>query len=439
MSKVRSINNGRKVRRAATAALASVAAALILGGCGPNVHSSAIRGTGYVRIDDVVKHHPLYPQLSQIDDAIAAIDLQSTAHKVPLGARQIAAQTAELNKELRAAQIRTNKILAEKERDYADRESRAVREALAAAGIHGNGALSAQQMSGESARQAKDATRAANADYMAYQQNVIAQDNAASSSIARELQTQAAAKYHAKAEQLQQNETDLALRLTQQDASARLAIKMRLSNLAMDPGARKQAESQLAAINEKETAAVAAQRNADAATLRAYHAQLDAQTSSQIRSQVGAIQAQTQAKLAEHRNEVSAQLRSLAPAPAPTNLPPAVAAQIAQIHKQFVGQFQAEANKTIADYNATKTDLDRQFAALHGADVGATGAAAKELDSLQKRRADLYRQIVAQVQRDAARIAKDGGFAVVFVNVRAAVGGYDMTNQVIKDVESQHE
>jgi hypothetical protein len=439
MSKVRSINNGRRVRRAAAAALASVAAALILGGCGPNVHSSAIRGTGYVRIDEVVKHHPLYPQLSQIDDAIAAINLQSTAPKVPLGARQIAAQTVELNKQLRDAQIRTNKILATKEREYADRESQAVRTALAAAGIRGNGAQAAQQMSGESARQAQDAARAANSDYMAYQQSVIAQDNAASSSIARELQTQAAAKYRAKAEQLQQNETDLALRLTQQDAAARLAIKMRLSNLAMDPAARRQAESQLAAINEKETAAVTAQRNADAATLRAYHAQLDAQASGQIRSQVGAIQAQTQAKLAEHRNEVSAQLRSLAPAPAPTNLPPAVSAQIAQIHKQFVGQFQAEANKTIADYNATKTDLNRQFAALHGADVGATGAAAKELDALQKRRADLYRQIVAQVQLDAARIAKDSGFAVVFANVRAATGGYDMTNQVIKDVESQHE
>ncbi len=439
MSKVRSINNGRRVRRGAAVALASVAATLILGGCGPNVHSSAIRGTGYVRIDDVVKHDPLYPQLSQIDDAIAAINLESTGRKVPLGAQQIAAQTVELNKELRDAQIRTNKILATKERDYADRESRAVRTALAAAGIRGNGALAAQQMSGESARQAQDAARSANSDYMAYQQNVIAQDNAASSSIARELQTQAAAKYRAKAEQLQQNETDLALRLTQQDASARLAVKMRLSNLAMDPAARKQAESQLAAINERETAAVTAQRNADAATLRAYHAQLDAQTSAQIRSQVGAIQTQTQAKLAAHRNEVTAQLRSLAPAPAPTNLPPAVSAQIAQIHKQFVGQFQAEANKTIADYNATKTDLDRQFAALHGADVGATGAAAKELDSLQKRRTDLYRQIVAQVQRDAARIAKDSGFAVVFVNVRAATGGYDMTNQVIKDVESQHE
>jgi len=419
--------------------LLGVSAALLAGGCGPNVHSGSIRGTGYVRIDEVVKHHPLYPQLSQVDDAIAAINLQSAAHNVPLGARQIAAQTTELNRELRAAQIRANKILAAKERDYAERESRAVRAALSAAGIRGNGALAAQQMSAQSARQAQDAERSANADYMAYQQNVIAQDNAASTSIAKGLQAQAEAKYRAKAEQLQQNETDLSLRLTQQDSAARLAIKMRLSNLAMEPGARKQAEAQLAAINQKEAAAVAAQRNADAATLRAYHAQLDSQTSAAIRSQVGAIQAQTQAKLAEHRNEVTSQLRSLAPAPAPTNLPPAVARQIAQIHKQFVGQFQAEANKTIAEYNATKTDLDRQFAALHGADVGATGAAGKELDSLQKRRVDLYQQIVAQVQKDATRLAKDQGFSIVFINVRAATGGYDMTNQVIKDVESQHE
>jgi len=40
------------------------------------------------------------------------------------GARQIAAQTAELNRELRAAQDRANKILAEKQRTYTSRNSR---------------------------------------------------------------------------------------------------------------------------------------------------------------------------------------------------------------------------------------------------------------------------------------------------------------------------
>jgi hypothetical protein len=412
---------------------------IAIAGCAPNVHSSTVRGTGYVRIEDVVKHHPLYAQLSQLDDAIAAIGLQSVAPRVPLGAAQIAVQTNELNRELRAAQSRANKILAQKQRDYAQRESQAIAAALAAAGIRGSGSLAAQEMSGTSAAQAEQAARAADADLMAYQQNVIAQDNAASSSVERQLQAQASQKYKAKAEQLQQNETDLSLRLTQQDASARLAIKMRLSNLALDPTARKQAQEQLASINDKEADAVNAQRSADSATLRAYQAQLDRETGDAIRRQVGAITAQTRVKLEERRDEVGSQLRSLGPPSLPANLPSDVAARIGQIRRQFVTQFQADAAKTVQEYNDTKSDLDRQFAALHGADVGATGAAGRELDSLQKRRDELYGQITAQVERDASRIAKDRGFSIVFVNIWAAAGGYDLTNQVIKDVEGQHE
>jgi len=418
----------------------ALVALFIVAGCAPNVHSAAVRGTGYVRMDEVVKHHPLYSQLSQLDDAIAAINLQAAGPRVPLGAQQIAAQTAELNRELRAAQDRANKILAQKQREYVQREQQADQAALAAAGVHGSGALAAQQLSNTSAAQAQQAAQAANADFQAYQQSVVAQNNAASSSVVKQLQTQAEQKYRAKAEQLQQNETDLSLRLTQQDAAARLAIKMRLSNLAMDPAARRQAQAQLDDINNREASQMLAQRNADAATLRAYRAQLDRETGGAIRSQVGAIQAQTTAKLQEHRNEVGTQLRSLGGAPAlPANLSPNVTAELARIHRQFVGQFQADAGKTINEYNATKSDLDRQFAALHGADVGATGAAAKELGSLQKRRVELYQQILNQVERDASRIAKDRGFSIVFVNIQAAVGGYDMTNLVIQDIESQHE
>jgi hypothetical protein len=420
-------------------AIGLCAAAGSLCSCGVNVHSAAVRGAGYVRIDEAVKRDPLYSQLSQLDDAIAAITLKSSVPAVPLGARQIAAQTAELNRELRAAQDRANKILAQKQRTYTSREQQAVAAALTAAGVQGAGALAAAQMSGASAAQEQQAASAANADLQAYQQSVVAQDNAATNSIANQLQAQAAQKYRAKAEQLQQNETDLTLRLTQQDAGARLAIKMRLSNLAMDPAARQKAESDLASINARESAAVGGQRNADAATLKAYRAQLDRETGGAIRSQVGAISAQTRSKLEERRNEVGTQLRSLAPVAPANHLSPKVQAQIAQIQRQYAGAFAADTGKTIADYNATKNDLDRQFAALHGADVGATGAAAKELGSLQKRRAELYQQIVAQIERDAARIAKDRGLSIVFVNIWAAAGGYDMTNQVISDIESQHE
>lgn len=413
--------------------------AAVLAGCGVNVHSATIRGTAYVRVDAVIKRHPLYPQLSQLDDAINAIDLAAAAPRVPLSASQIAQQVKVLNRELREAQDRANKILAQKQQQYAKREQEAVAAALAAAGVPGAGAYAAQQMSATSAQQAQQAAAAANSDFMAYQQGVIEQGNAASSAVARQLQMQEAQQYRAMAMQLQQKETDLSLKLTQQDAQQRLAIKTKLNNLAMDQATRQRLTSQLAALQRSEDDQIAAQRRTDEAALRAYKAQLDRKTADAIRAQVGAINDQTRAKIAERQNEVGAQLRSLGPPPLPANLPQGTKAKIEQIHKQYQVQFQADARGTIKDYMATKADLDRQFAALHGADVGATGAAAKELDALQKRRDGLYKQIVAQIERDARRIGAQRGFTVVFDHVLAAPGGYDLTNDITKDIESQHE
>lgn len=431
-------NNARRdARRWTTAALALATLVYPLTGC-VDVHSSSIRGTGYVRMDEVVKHHPLYPQLTQLDDGIAAINLAAAAPHVPLNASQIAAQTALLNRELHDAQNRANAILAKKQQDYAGRERQAIAAALTAAGIN-PGAYAAGQMSATSAQQVREAAAAANQDYLAYQQSVVAQSNAAGSAIAHQLQQQAAQKYATKAAQLQQNETDLSLRLTQADAAQRLAIKTRLSNLALDESTRKDLENQLAAINAREGAAIETQRSADAKTLSAYKAQLDAQTGAAMRAQAGALAGQTQAKLAERRNAVGSQLRSLGAPALPANLPAGVSQKLAAIHKQFTAQFQADAAKTVADYESTKTDLDKQFAALHGADVGATGAAAKELEALQKRRDTLYQQIVDQITREASRIAKERGFSIVVDHVAGAAGGYDLTTDLIKDVESLHE
>ena len=184
---------------------------------------------------------------------------------------------------------------------------------MAAAGVKGGGSQVASAMSATSAQQVRQAESAANEDFQAYQQSVVAQDNAATSAIEKQLQQQAAQKFRAKAEQLQQQETDLSLHLTQADASERLAIKTRLSNLALDEPTHKQLTAQLAAIDAKETATLDARRKADAATLASYRAQLSAQTGQAVRTQVGSIQGQTRAKLEERRNAVGAQLPALGP------------------------------------------------------------------------------------------------------------------------------
>jgi hypothetical protein len=295
-------------------------------------------------------------------------------------------------------------------------------------------------MNTTSQAQAQAAAAAAQQNYAEYQRGVIAQDNAAMQSIAQQLSKAADDKLRARAEQYQQNESDLSLKLAQEDSSQRMALRTQLSTLALTADQRKSVSDQLGALDKKEADQVNALRAADAQALLAYRKQLGEQTSAQIRAQQTSIQAQTGAKLSQRRDAVGAQLRGLGAAPVATaSLPPDVRRRLGQIHQEYAAKFQADAQQAVEEYQATKSDLDAQFAALHGQGVTATGAAAKQLRDLQKRQNDLQMQIQNQIQREAVRLAKEMGFSVVFDNVQAAPGGYDLTNDLIHDIESQHE
>lgn len=413
---------------------------LISAGCGHvDVNSPSIRGIGYVRLDEVVKHDPLYPQLGQLDDAIAAIALRASAPAVPRSAAQIAADTKTLNAELRAAQDRANRILAQKQAEYAQRERIADAAALSASQGAPQGAQAGAQMNAQSNQQAQSAAAAANADYVAYQKSVIAQNGSAISAIANQFQAQANRKFQARVAEQQQAESELSLSLSQADASQRLSLKTRLLNLVLDDSTRASLRAQYAALDKKEADAMAALRARDRAELNAYRAQLQAQTSASMRLRAAQINAQTRAQLQARRNQVASQIRGLGGPTLPSTLSPGLQAKLSQIHQQFAAEFSADAQQTIDEYNATKSDLDNQYAALHGADVGATGAVGVQLQNLQQQRSDLYDKIVAQIKTETARIAHDRGLNVVFENVEAAAGGYDLTNEISKDVESLHE
>jgi hypothetical protein len=421
-------------------------AGLALSACAraPQPGDPNVRGIGYVRIEDVIKMHPLYPQLSQLQDSIDALNLKSLgASAVPRTAAQIAQETKELNRELKAAQDRANSILRQKQTDYERREQAAIRAALAAAGAGTNGNAPVSAMQNVTAQQARQVTAQANADFQAYQKSVIAQDNAAVRRISQQLSARADASYRQKATQLQEKESQLSLELSQADASKRLDLRMKLGNLALSDAQRKQYRDQMAALDASEAAAVDAQRKRDQQQLSAYRKQLQQQTAKQIGEQVAKIHADTTAKLQSRRNEVSqqvsSQLQGLQPAAIPSNLPAATRDKLAQIDKQYKSQFQADAQKTISEYQATKANLDQQYAALQGADGAATGAANKQVADLQRQRDDLYNKMVEQVKRDAGTVAAKRGLQVVFISVVAAPGGIDLTNDVEKDIESLHQ
>lgn len=408
-----------------------------------DVNAPNVRGIAYVRVDDIVKAHPLYGQLGQLDTAIAALDLRAVGPVVPKTGAQIALETRKLNAQLQDAQRRANQVLRQKQIDYAQREQTAIRAATGAAASDSGGLQPVQQMQSVSAQQAQSVAQQANVDFQNYQRSVIDQDNAAIASISARLQERANRQFAQKATRLQEAESQLSLDLAQQDASQRLQLRTKLSNLAMDDAVKRRYQAQLAALDRKERDRVAAARAVDARTLSAYRAQVQAQASAAIAQQASKIRAQTQAKIASRRDvvgaQISSQIKGLTPQAAPPNLSPAARDKIAQIDKQFKEQFQADAAKTIAQYQATKADLDARYAALEGVDTAATGSAAKKAADLQKRRDDLYAKIVAQIKSDAEAQGAKRGFKVVFINVKAAAGGYDLTGDVQKDIESLRE
>ena len=422
-----------------------MAAAFLLAGCAqPNANDPNVRGIGYVRIKDVLAVHPLYPQLSQIQNAIDALNLKALgAAAVPRTPAQIAQQTQELNRELRDAQNHANSILQAKQKDYAQREQEAINAALAAAGAGTNGAGTVENMQSTANEQAQQVTQAANADFRAYQQSVVAQDTAAVQQLQKQLDDRASAAYRQRATQLQEHESQYSLELSQQDAARRLDLRMKLGNLALGDADRKQLNSQLAALDAAENQKVDAMRKHDEQTLAAYQTQLRAQTQDQLAVQVAKIHEQTRSKLTTRQNQVSqqvsSQLQGLRPQAVPSNLPQSTRERLAQIDAQFKSQFRADAQKTIAAYQQTKAALDAQYAALQGADGMADAAASKQLSALQKQRDDLYGRMVDQIRKDAAAAAARRGLHVVFSSINAAAGGIDLTDDVKKDMESLHQ
>jgi Skp family chaperone for outer membrane proteins len=440
MSKTRSTNSSSsKSSRWARFLAAGVVSAATLCGCGVNVHASNIRGVAYVDVDKVIKHHPLYGQLQQLSDAMAAIDLQSSLPHAPLTAAQIKAQAQDLNQQMKDAQDRAQAAIAQLRTQYQEQERQADVDALKAAGIDPSAAGIGAQMSATSQQQAEAALTQAGKDYQAYQKSLVAQSNAAARAISVQLQKEAGEKLRARAMQYQQNENDLALQLAQQDAPQRVSLKTQLSTLALDPQQRTSAQAQLNALDKREQQQVNALHESDQRALAAYQKQVLAQLNVRLQQQLTAVRNQTNAKLSDRRDQLNAQLKGLS-APVPTvKIPPDVAKQLQQIHENFAQKFQVSAQQAVTQYNQAKSDLDAEFAALQQGDSAASGAAQNELNDLQQRRDALHKQMVDQVEREARRIAQKMGFSVVFEGVVAAPGGYDLTNDVTKDVESLHE
>jgi len=416
----------------------------------PAATSSASGRVGYVRMDELVKKHPLYGQLAQYDANIQALNLTAIVPRVLAEGPDLKREEARLEAQLNAAAKRTDALLAAKGKSYQDRENAAIAAALRGAGAGSGPSVAGiqSQMEGTARSQAAGASAQAQHDLDAYRKQLETQDNAQLQAAQHTLAARAERTYRARADELTAKESALSLMMANADAAERLTLRTRLSSLALDDAARAEADKELAALDRKEADALGALRNTDAQTLAALQAQLRTGIENDMRTQVAQIRQQSAQRFRERADQLRTQfapgngpLIAVSPNGAPQvnpNLPPALRKRITQLHADYTQAFQNDAKATIADFQKTRSDLSRRYAQLTGTDAAANQSAQLEIQSLEKKRDELYQQMVAQIDREVKTIAQAHGVSTVVSSV-APAGGVDLTGDAMKDIETLHE
>lgn len=436
----------------AAVALAALAACGRPATTAPTAVNSAAGNVGYVRMEELVQKHPLYDQLARYDRSIEAFDLAATAPRALSADPHLREEEKQLEKQLHDAADRTQKLLNQKQQQYQQQESQAIGAALQSVGTGPTAGQIASRVNQTASEQRGGAGAQAQRDLDAYRAMVQKQDQAQIAAVQKALADRADRTFRAKSEELQSKESALSLQLANQDAAQRLALRTKLSSLALDDAAREDAQKQLTALDRKEADAIAAQRNRDQQTLVTLSTQLKSQVEADLRKQVDEIHRRSLALLAQRQTAIAKQVSSLGGPVVQTtvvngqrrqvvnpNLPPALRSRIEKLHGDYQKRFQDDAKATIAEFTKTRDDLSRRYALLHGVDASAQNGANAQIAALRKKRADLYDQITAQIDREVRLIAQQRGVSVVLTDVVAPAGGVDLTPDALKDIESLHE
>jgi hypothetical protein len=402
---------------------------------------------GYVRMDELVKVHPLYGQLAHLDEDVQALQLKSVGPSVASNGADIAKAERELQVELNAAADRTKKALNDKQLEYSKREQAAINAAIGAtSGAGSGGGGIAGGVAATADVQRRSAADVAQKNFDAYRQQVAEQSNAAALSIQRSLAERAARTYRSKAEDLTKSEADFALSLETEDAAERLSLRTKLSNLALDDDTRADVKKQLDALDQKEADAVGAMKNRDSETLAATQKSLHAKTQAELDAQVADLRKRTLAKIDERgqttRRALIAQMGvpvTAGGAAVANGIAPDMRSKLQTLHDRYQQQFNKDAAQTIAQFQKTRSDLTKRFQLIAGIDADAQAGANRQLGALQKQRGDLYNEMVAQIGREVKAVAQKRGINVVVSDIVAPAGGVDLTADAEKDIESLHE
>ena len=375
---------------AASRAVAMVLA-LVLMGAGRD------EAIGFADLPQLIDAHPLHGVLAQYDRELSALrGTQSVPRLTDPAARA----------EHGAAKLKGDAAVA------ATRAQRIASSATASDRGEENGALAAIG----ALRTARER------DVAAYDAELQRETGASFAAFGQATADRIERAYEASGQQLREKELTFAYDLARQDAPKRLRLRLKLGNDAyLSDATRAALRSELAVLGRREAVALSRMRRDDAATLANYLNELSRRgTAANARMSVQ-LSGKAAANLAIRRRASQAESNADAAFPA-------LDSELAFFRSTY--RSQSDASAIASGLHSISGEISGRFGQIAQADRESRGATNQQLAQLESDRRDLYRAIVAQIERTAEKIRLQRHLTGVVLTGSRPKGSVDLTAAV---------
>ena len=355
---------------------------------------------GFVDLSKALAAHPLQAVLAGYDRGIAALRSTRSLPGLAEPTARAQNQAAALQRDANVARSRVAQIAA---RDAGQGQARE-REALAAVLASHNAADT------EMAAYRNELARGTAANLAAYEESIAARNERALA---------------ARRQQLLEQELTLAFNLARQHGGQRFILTLKLRELHLDTERRERLEGELSALDRSEANAVAMMRRTNTAILERYREDLQRDGADANARMAAQLRSTASANLALRLQVLQAEARTAAMLP---NFPMALAS--------FAASFRSQ-NDAVAIVDGLRNasrELSQRFTQLGDAAGRSQRETEAQIATLKANRDSLYRSMIAQIERDAQRLARERGLAGVVVSGTRPNGSVDLTRSIEADL-----
>ena len=355
---------------------------------------------GFVDLSKALAAHPLQAVLAGYDRGIAALRSTRTLPGLAEPTARAQNEAAALQRDANVARSRVAQIAA---RDAGQGQARE-REALAAVLASHNAADT------EMAAYRNELARGTAANLAAYEDSTVARNERALA---------------ARRQQLLEQELTLAFNLARQHGGQRFILTLKLRELHLDSERRERLEGELSALERSEANAVAMMHRTNTAILERYREDLQRDGADANARMAAQLRSTAAANLTLRLQVLQAEARTAAMLP---NFPMALASFAASYRSQD------DAVAIVDGLRNASRELSQRFTQLGDAAGRSQRETEAQIATLKANRDSLYRSMIAQIERDAQRLARERGLAGVVVSGTRPNGSVDLTRSIEADL-----